>query len=245
MRSDRASAADSIVRVVVDGNLSSGVVLSDRRVLTCAHVVGTHDEVQVRGRIETQDGDLVFVEAPAAVVRVNKRSDLALLEVPTDVTFEVPPMELAKEEPDLYEPVMVAACPTGLFGIVVDGLLQAKNDSADEEVYAGDYVVSGLFVHGSSGGAVVDAHGCLVGIVTSSEKDEEAFVHALGLATPLPAIRRFLRRSKERKRHLKSLPPDKALEDVPPCHEFEEPPENHKTLSCLRCGREENDPIHD
>lgn len=196
MRSDRAAVAESLVRIkVADGSSGSGVAVQTPmglRILTCEHVVRGHTSATVVTRAEGED-EYVFAEAPATVERVNKRWDLALLRIDEDVPIEAKPLAIAREEPDLYAAVILAACPNNLFGVVLDGLLQGCGGSLGADAKAGgEYLFSGLSVSGSSGGAIANLDQELVGIITGVSRDEEQHVHPLGYAAPLRAVRRFV-----------------------------------------------------
>jgi S1-C subfamily serine protease len=193
MRSDRAAIAAALVRIKVADGSGSGVAVqtpSGLRILTCEHVVRGHPGCTVIMRTEADD-EFVFTEVPATVERVNKKWDLAIVKIDDDSLIEVRPLIIAKDEPDLYEPVMLGSCPNNLFGVVLDGILQGRSGSLGSEEKSGEYLFSGLSVSGSSGGAVTNLDAELIGIITAVSRDEEQHVHPLGYAVPLRALRRF------------------------------------------------------
>jgi S1-C subfamily serine protease len=237
MRADRAAVAQSLVRIRTKDASGSGVAVTTPeglRVLTCAHVVEGADEVDVIMRTEVE-GEYVFTESPAEVVKENKRWDLALLKIVGQI--DVKPIMLAREEPELYEAVILAACPNASWGVVLDGILQGTNGSLGEDDDKNEYLFSGLSAHGSSGGAVCNADQELVGIITSRAHDEETVIHLLGYAAPLSAVKRFIGTRRAPRRHLRSVPPVHA--HVGPT-EFCQLPWGDGV-----CGRGANDPIHE
>src|SRR5207248_8735906 len=86
---------------------ASGVVISDKRILTNAHVVKYANEVQVQAN---QAGD----KLPAIVKAVGPGIDLAVLELEDQKFFDShAPLPFRKSLPDSKDPVIVYGYPTG------------------------------------------------------------------------------------------------------------------------------------
>src|SRR5207248_4639402 len=86
---------------------ASGVVISDKRILTNAHVVKYANEVQVQAN---QAGD----KLPAIIRAVGPGIDLAVLELEDQKFFDThAPLPFRKSLPDSKDPVMVYGYPTG------------------------------------------------------------------------------------------------------------------------------------
>ena len=86
---------------------ASGAVISDKRILTNAHVVQYASEVQVQAN---QAGD----KLPATVKAVAPGMDLAILELEDKKFFDShSPLPFKKSLPDSKDPVMVYGYPTG------------------------------------------------------------------------------------------------------------------------------------
>jgi S1-C subfamily serine protease len=201
VRDERLSVAAATCRVNAGKSFGSGVAVawgSQVLVVTCKHVVDGADLVVLKVVAETDDGYQVL-EVPAEVVRVNKKHDLALLR--PQVADGLSPLALATSEPGRQDMLMVAGCVNGAQGVCVDAILQARDGSDDDaENPSHDYLISGLFSAGVSGGAVANQDGELVGIAKEVVRNGDRHVHLLGYATPLPALRRFLQQAV--KRHL-------------------------------------------
>ncbi len=149
------SVQQAVVRVEVGSRgAGSGVVWAKNRVMTNAHVVGNAGSVNVRGF----DGR----EQQAAVLETNKRLDLALLEVSSNLE----PLVLADSSAlRIGELVFAIGHPWGqrlvTRGIVTGlGRTEVPGGGAPKDLIRSDVTLR----PGNSGGALVNANGALVGI---------------------------------------------------------------------------------
>jgi serine protease Do len=137
--------------------LGSGVIVTaDGRIVTNAHVVDGADRV----RIELTDGR----EFDAKVVGVDKPTDLAVLDVEAS---SLPTLPLGdSERPRVGDVVLAVGNPLGVGQTVTMGILSAKGratgvgDGSYEDFLQTDAPIN----QGNSGGALVTAHGELIGI---------------------------------------------------------------------------------
>jgi len=152
-QSDEALKATAVVKV--NGGVGSAVVISpDGLLLTAAHVATT-DSVVVRFK----DGK----EHPAVVLRVDERTDVALLQL-KDGTRDTPCLSLRTDTPSTGEDVFALGAPGG----------ERLSFSVTRGIVSGIRTLDGLsFIQtdtsispGNSGGPLVDAKGQVVAIMT-------------------------------------------------------------------------------
>ena len=147
-----ADAVGSVVTILTGSGSGSGVLVSDDGYLiTDAHVVG--DEKEVRAR--WSDG----IETIAQVIRVAKDRDVALVKTnPRDRS----PLPLKRGAVTPGQRVFAIGSPKGekFQGTVSSGVI-----SADRVIDGLRYIQSDVMVSpGSSGGALLDENGSLIGI---------------------------------------------------------------------------------
>ncbi|NNE22960.1 MAG: PDZ domain-containing protein [Rhizobiales bacterium] len=162
---DAVSAMDSVVSVLpdwlgrppnFDEPEGSGVVIGDgRTVVTAAHVLGNAQRVLVR----TRDGDIVAARIKAA----DKATDLAVLEIDA-------PLVALRFAGDAK--VGQRACAIGnAFGLGISmtcGTVSAVNRAGVGFNAIEDFVQTDAAVNpGASGGALVDAQGRLIGVLSA------------------------------------------------------------------------------
>lgn len=157
----------------------SGVVLTgDGVVLTAAHVVARADRVLVT----VAGGDSIGAE----VIGLDRATDLALLRIAGGGLAAI---EFA--QPNCINPgqvVIAIGRPPG-FGIALTaGLVSALERSvrsASGEVVENVIQTSAAIGPGTSGGALVDSSGCLVGLITSAAEDSAG---AISFAIPSETV---------------------------------------------------------
>jgi len=144
-----------VVRVQTESGLGAGVVVAaDGTIVTNAHVVGAAEEVA----IDTADGR----RFGGRVLEVDADLDLALVRA----SPEAPPWHAATLEtrpPRVGSEVFLIGHPFGLDWTVTRGVVSALRRRGGSTVIQTDAAVS----PGTSGGAMLDESGRLVGIVTS------------------------------------------------------------------------------
>ena len=141
----------------------SGLVIAEGGLIATAwHVVGPAERIDVR----LADGRVL----PATLVGQDEASDVALLRIAADL----PPLSVAPR-PDLAEPVCLIGNTYGLGLSVSCGVVSALDVSNAGFNPVEDYVQTDAAANpGSSGGALVDEEGLLVGMMSAifaSERD--------------------------------------------------------------------------
>lgn len=147
-------AASSVVRITAGGRFGSGVVLDATGVLvTNLHVIRGQTQVS----ITLANGD---VYDDVTVVDVDERRDLVLLKIKafnlTHATFG------DSEQVQVGEKVVLIGSPQGRNITVSEGVISASRDSAEGYQLFQTSAAASL---GSSGGAMFNEYGELIGIV--------------------------------------------------------------------------------
>lgn len=174
-----ADATGSVVTLETGSGTGSGVLLSnDGYILTNAHVVGDEKEIRVRW----SDG----IEKTAQVIRVSKPRDVAL--VKTDPR-DRPPLPLARGALSPGQRVFAIGSPNGakFQGTVSSGVVSANRTINGFRFIQNDVPVS----PGSSGGALLDESGALLGI-TEGGFDNEGKPASLNIFIPIGDAMDFL-----------------------------------------------------
>jgi S1-C subfamily serine protease len=157
-----SDAVSSVVTVLVSDGSGSGVLLStDGYILTNAHVVGNDKQMRVRW----SDG----LDSVAEVVRVSKERDVALIKTnPRDRM----PLPITHGAVTPGQRVFAIGSPKGqdLQGTVSSGVISATRTVDGMRFIQSDVSVT----HGSSGGALLDETGGLLGITDFGVTDKGA-----------------------------------------------------------------------
>jgi serine protease Do len=150
-----SDAVGSVVTILTGSGSGSGdLVSSDGYMLTNAHVVG--DEKQVR--VRWSDG----IETVAEVVRVDKPRDIALIKTnPRDRE----PLAIKRGAVTPGARVFAIGSPLGK---AYQGTISSGVISATRTIEGLRYIQSDVAItHGSSGGALLDENGAVIGIAVS------------------------------------------------------------------------------
>ncbi len=171
-----ADAVGSVVTILTGSGSGSGdLVSSDGYMLTNAHVVG--DEKQVR--VRWSDG----IETVAQVVRVAKERDVALIKTnPRD--RDPLPIKRGPVSPGARVYAIGSPLGKGYQGTVSSGIVSAVRVMEGLRFIQSDVSVT----HGSSGGALLDENGAMIGITVSG--DERA--SGLNFFIPIGDVMDFL-----------------------------------------------------
>ena len=152
---------------------SSGVVIREDLILTCAHAVrgnrpGHLQVIYLDGR-----------ESPATVLKVDKDNDLAVLKIPPTLRVPVTPGVM----PVRNQAVVIHGFPKGIeykaHNVTVVGFIANTRNGPN-----GTFVMSNRVQQGVSGGPVTDEDGRLVGVLFGSTD----YAYATGVDT----VRKFL-----------------------------------------------------
>ncbi|RMG15779.1 MAG: hypothetical protein D6731_07605 [Planctomycetota bacterium] len=180
---DDSSAASPAATRARERSVGSGVVVGPGGlVLTCAHVVAGAQRI----RVHAAGGP----PAPAALLAAAPRDDLALLGVEDRRPLPVAPLgRAASLRPG--DPVLALGCPYGLDRSVSRGVLSATG----RRLRARGRLLPGAFLQtdavtgpGSSGGALVDLSGRVVGLTVAVGARDGRF----GFALPIERARAVL-----------------------------------------------------
>ncbi|WP_237066230.1 S1C family serine protease [Microbulbifer guangxiensis] len=165
----------------MESNLGSGVIVSDEGyILTNHHVIDQADEITVM----LSDGR----EALAQLVGSDADFDLAVLKVDLP---RLTAIEVGKpQQAEVGDVVLAIGNPLGVGQSVTQGIISATGERAvrlgdsGTGSYLQDFIQTDAAINqGNSGGALVDAHGRLLGINTT-QLDESGYVGGVGLAIP-------------------------------------------------------------
>ena len=164
------------------GSVGSGVVISsDGLIITAAHVVSRAEFILVTSPVAGH-GD---VEYSAVVVGRNETDDLALIKI--DATG-LAPIDLTAARVAPGRVVLAVGRPPKIGFVVSNGIVNVLGRTTRN--FTGDLVdgliqTSAPVEPGVSGGALVDAHGRLAGIVTSAPDS----TRAISFAVPAEKVR--------------------------------------------------------
>jgi serine protease Do len=136
----------------------SGFLISeDGYVVTNHHVVDNANEITVT--FESED------EYKARVVGTDQRTDLALLKIDTDKTFDNY-LKFAEVQPRVGDWVLAVGNPFGLGGTVTAGIISAGGRSIGNGPY--DFIqIDAAVNRGNSGGPAVNLDGEVIGVNTA------------------------------------------------------------------------------
>lgn len=181
-----ARVSPAITRVDVAGDRSgSGVVFrNDGYLLTNAHVVdGGGDVTVVLADGEEHEGEVVGVdrETDIAVVRIDGDG------LPTAVLGTAEGLQVGETAVAIGSPLGLRGGPSVTAGVV--SALGRRVDRSDGQPALHDMIQTDAPIQpGSSGGALVDASGAVVGITTAIAVSEVG-AEGLGFATPIDVAR--------------------------------------------------------
>lgn len=165
-----------------ESGMGSGFAISDRVVVTAAHVVS-------RARImtvQTNSG----VSAEAEPVGIVENMDVAVLRL--NRSLDLPPLRLAEAVPDRGSELAVLGYPLWTYDLrIADGIVTGLPEPVEYE----DQVVDRLFTvnaatnRGNSGGPVVDRKGQVIGLVSGSQNwDDDVPVQGVNFVVPVEDV---------------------------------------------------------
>jgi len=171
----------SVVVIRTNDDLGSGVIVADDgTIVTANHVIAGATRITVT----YFDG----TTASAAVAAANPKLDVAVLR-PASLPEVVVPAALGGGA-DVGAPVVAVGNPLGLADSVSAGVVSGLNRTAQtvDGTYSGLIQFDASVNPGSSGGALLDARGLVIGIVVSiaNPAHEDAFA-GIGFAVPIGA----------------------------------------------------------
>lgn len=171
----------SVVTVLIDGALGSGVVISaDGLVLTNNHVVAEGGTASVR----LSSGQTV----PARVIATDTTHDLALVQA-TGLSGLTPVTFGTNDSVAVGDTVLAFGAPLGLENTVTSGIVSALDRSINtgSEKLTGLYQTDAAINEGNSGGALVDTSGNVIGINVAIATASETDSGSIGVGFAIPA----------------------------------------------------------
>lgn len=184
-------AAASIVRVETEEGTGSGFcIAAPDIVLTNAHVVGSHDRVNVTTFTLREQRAERGASVVAHVILRSAEDDLAVLRLRSD-DVALTPLPIGLRNPAVGQRIYALGHPvagdTVLEETLTDGLISAVGRELDER----KYLQHSAPVHGgSSGGPLLDERGVVVGVVTLRSE-----LQGVSLAIPAKDIRQLLEKN--------------------------------------------------
>lgn len=155
---------DSMVYVKTQDRLGSGVIVkSDGTLVTCFHVIANADYIKV----QLTDGTIYNVNG---FRYINPVDDIAVLTIDTKRSFK--PIRLSEYDTvRIGDKVYTISNPQGLHFVFSDGMINQ---------FSNEYIqFSAPVSQGSSGGALLNEQGELLGIITSLFKESQNINFAL------------------------------------------------------------------
>ncbi len=164
----------------VERSLGSGIIWDVHgHIVTNYHVIERAAQIQV----QLKDGRV----APAALVGVDRDTDLAVLKITLGT---LPIMPLGRSDRlRVGEPVLAIGNPLGLGQTVTQGIVSATGRGQLGVTTFENFIQTDAAINfGNSGGALVDATGKLVG-VNSAIAGRQAGIEGIGFAIPVDLVR--------------------------------------------------------
>jgi serine protease DegS len=170
----------------MESSLGSGVIVSeDGYILTNHHVVANADEIIVL----LGDGR----EAEAQVVGSDPETDLAVLRIGLK---ELSPMPIGNSsQARVGDVVLAIGNPFGLGQSVSQGILSATGRGLGLNTFENFLQTDAAINRGNSGGALIDAHGNLIGINTAilDETSSQGISFAIPVKTAIKVLEDIIR----------------------------------------------------
>lgn len=160
------------------GSLGSGFLISsDGTIVTNYHVIKNAQGLGVKF---SQDKELI---TNVSVIKTDAIRDIALIKIATPVN--VTPLVMGdSDRVAVGERVVAIGNPQGLANTVSDGLISAVRDASGVK----QIQISVPISHGSSGGALINMRGEVIGITTSSYDGAQN----LNFAIPINYVKEYL-----------------------------------------------------
>ncbi len=164
-------------KAVTAGGLGSGFMISDKQIITAAHVVQVAEKVSV----EFLDGEII----PAKVISAYGNADVALIELiwprKNAITVKLADSDLVK----IGEQVFVVGAPYGLGHSLssgyVSGIIKSKKDK--NPFTNSEYIQTDAAINtGNSGGPMFNLKGEVIGVVSNILTESGGFL-GIGFAS--------------------------------------------------------------
>lgn len=161
-------------------------------VLTASHVANGVDGTPTKElHVEVEDADEVLTDYIAHLLKSDKLHDLALLVV--DAHTSLKPLRLAEDPLERFESAYYVGSPNGIIGTPHRGICASHAYKIGEASPTMDLYTMPVF-YGSSGSAIVNEHGEIVGVVEQfmQVSDSKTMLHNYLVATSIGDIQDFI-----------------------------------------------------
>lgn len=149
-------------KTVTSGGLGSGFMISDKQIITAAHVVQVAEKVSV----QFADGETI----PAKVISAYSNADVALLELIWPKK-NIEPLNLGdSDQLKIGQQVFIVGAPYGLGHSLSSGYISGiiKNNDAKNPFTNSEYIQTDAAINtGNSGGPMMNMKGEVIGIVSN------------------------------------------------------------------------------
>jgi serine peptidase DegS len=164
----------------VERSLGSGVIVNDTgTIVTNQHVVAGADSI----RVQLADGRI----ADATIVGQDPETDIAILHLGLG---NLPVMPLGRSDTlRVGDIVLAIGNPYGLSQTVTQGIVSATGREPGLATFESFIQTDAAINLGNSGGALIDAHGDLVGINTAVLNRSNGGPEGIGFAIPVNLVR--------------------------------------------------------
>lgn len=172
----------SVVTILLEQGIGSGVIIGGGRVVTNAHVVGNAEQVEVQlatGRRLSAD-----------VMALDLQTDLAVLETGEE---NLPAASFAEELPRIGALAVAIGSPLGLENSVTAGIISGVNRAVPAGPRTPQALVNLIqtdapIAPGNSGGALVGADATVIGINVAYLPPGQTGATAIGFAIPSTTV---------------------------------------------------------
>lgn len=154
-------AQDGFIRQTTASGLGSGFMISDKHIITAAHVVNVPERIMV----EFTDGQTI----PARVVMSQKRADVAMIELVTPKKNATVLTLADSDQVKIGNQVFIIGAPYGLGQSLSVGYVSGfkKNTTGSNPFWLSEYIQTDAAINtGNSGGPMFNMDGEVIGIVS-------------------------------------------------------------------------------
>ncbi len=164
----------------------SGIIISDDGyIMTNNHVISGADKITVYVMSDDQDNEETSYEA--TLVAASEDNDIAVLKI--DAKGLTPAVFRDSDDLEIGEPAIVIGNPLGtVHGSVTSGIISAtEHPLTIDDVTINAIQTSAAVNPGNSGGALLDEHGAVVGVIYA--KSSSVQVEGIGYAIPINDVK--------------------------------------------------------